>query len=61
MITEVVGNAFTVTAKVTAEPTHPAVLVSTTSTLPDVEPQVTVMEALPAPAVMLAPAGNVQA
>ena len=61
VMAEVVGSALTVTAKVTVEPTHPAALVSVTSTLPDVEPKVTVMEAVPAPAVMLAPAGTVQA
>ena len=58
---EVVGIGLTVTANVTAAPTQPAELVSVTSTLPDVEPKVTVIEAVPAPAVMLAPAGTVQA
>ena len=48
-------------ARVSSVPTQPAALVSVTSTLPDVVPKVTVMEADPAPAVMLAPAGNVQA
>jgi len=50
-----------VMARVTVVPAHPAALVSVTVTLPLVVPKVTVMLFVPDPAVIIEPAGTVQA
>ena len=49
----------TVTARLALVPLK-QLLVGVTLTLPEVDPQLTVIPAVPCPAVMLAPAGTVQ-
>ncbi len=53
------GNGFIVTGKEAAVPL-PQVFVGVTVIFPAVEPNVTVMLMVPAPAVMVEPAGTVQ-
>jgi len=51
------GNGFTVTALLLGVPAAHE-LVPNTDTFPDVVPKVTVMDVVPAPAVMVAPVGT---